>query len=287
MSKEIGEPSKLSSKLTDKPNSILVYQYPRIFYKVPHLIRVIYGLNYLTQLRKWHIMQAWMQMLEKRKPDFTAIDIGSGEGQYIIPFCKTYPSAQFFALDNRTSNELFINAFKIKNLKSICLDIEKSAPETKADLAICIGVMPYLENDEAALLNIHHSLKDNGQFLLYLPINGHHVTSIYPYIFNRYAQYESVNNRRRVYQEREILSKLEAAGFRLTKKTYTFGYAGKLSHELTNSCTTLIFSAPWLLKIIAGLLLVVLFPFILLLMIIDFNTIKSTGNGVLLELVKS
>lgn len=243
-------------------------------------------LNYLTQLRKWYTMKAWKRMLMDEQPGFTAIDIGCGEGQYIVPFCNKYNKANFIALDNRKSNDDFIKSFKIKNINSICLNIENETPNTKADLAICVGVMQYLSNDELALLNIYNSLKPNGQFLLYVPINGHYVTSFYPYIFKKYEQYESRNSRKRVYIEPEILNKLTAAGFKINYKTYTFGYAGKLSHELTNSCSTLIFSAPLYIKILASLALLILFPFIILLMFIDFYSKKSNGNGVLLKMIK-
>lgn len=225
-------------------------------------------------------------MLRSVPQGFTAIDIGSGEGQYVIPYCKSFPSSRFIALDLRRSNQVFCDSFGITNLESICMDIEKDSPRVQADLALCVGVLQYVPDDKTALAHIYQCLRPGGQFLLYVPINGRFLTRLYSYIFERYEHAETVNDRVRVYHEADITQKLRDAGFEITHKTYTYGNAGKLSHELLNICITLILSASMLLKLIAFLMLVLLFPFILVLMIADYMSDKSSGNGVLFRMVR-
>ncbi len=261
---------------------LLNYKYPKILIRFPSLIYLIYFFNYLVQLRKWYVIKSWNNVLKNSKESFTAIDFGCGEAQYIVPFCSHYKNSSFIALDNNIYNKEFCDAFKFKNLTSICVDLEKEQNLIKADLALSVGVFQYLKNDDIALLNIYKSLNNGGRFLLYVPINGNFITQFYPYIFNKYNQYESINNRKRVYTENEILLKLNTVGFNIISKTYTYGWAGKLSHELLNSCTTLIISANFSIKIVSFLALLFLFPIILLLMIIDFNTNKTNGNGILI-----
>ena len=101
----------------NKTNPLLDYKYPSLLYKLPNLIKVVYVLNYLVQLRKWYIYPLWKKMLVDASPNFIAMDIGSGEGQYIIPFCKQFTKANFMAIDIRTSNFDFINSFKINNIQ--------------------------------------------------------------------------------------------------------------------------------------------------------------------------
>lgn len=231
-------------------------------------------------------MQEWKQMLANAPSKFIVIDIGSGEGQYIVPFCNNYPTAQFIGLENRRSNQVFCDSLAIPNLFSICLDIETQELNAEADLAICIGVLQYLKYDVQALINIYSSIKTGGQFLLYVPINGIFITKLYPFIFNKFAQYESINDRKRVYSEKEIIDKVNLVGFEIINKSYTYRTAGKLSHELLNSCTTIILSAHLFYKIIAGVTLILLIPVIFSLMVFDFYSKKTDGNGLLLHLRK-
>jgi SAM-dependent methyltransferase len=252
----------------------------------PQLIKLVYAANYTTQLRKWYTMRVWKRLLKESNKNALVIDFGAGEAQYLVPFCKQYPDKKFYATDNRKSNTEFCEAFRYKNLKTELLDIEKNYSEVNADLGICIGVMQYLEQDENALKNINLSLKKGARFLLYVPINGVILTQIYQLVFQKFAHYESINNRKRVYTESEIIEKLNHAGFSIQHKTYTYGYWGKLSHEVLNTCSTLIFSAPFYLKLLATIILFLGFPVIILMMMIDFNSKKTDGNGILLETIK-
>lgn len=179
-----------------------------------------------------------------------------------------------------------MDLFAIPNLSGRLLNLESDQLNETADVALCVGVLQYIADDQYALENMYQSLQAKGQLLLYVPINGKIITRLYQFVFDNYEQYESVNNRKRVYTENEILQKAESAGFKIRKKIYTYGTAGKLSHELLNSCTTLIVSGNYLLKIIAGFCIILLYPLILLLMAADYYSHKSNGNGVLLILEK-
>jgi SAM-dependent methyltransferase len=272
---------KNSSKL-----NVLDYQYPKFLLYFPNLVRIIYVLNYFTQLRKWYVMSAWQRLLKQAKPNAVIIDFGAGEAQYLVPFCRMYPQKTFCALDMRQSNIQFCESFALPNLQTSLVNIEEASAPLAADLGLCVGVMQYLTQDTAALKNMHESLKSGATLLLYVPINGVFITPFYKYIFARMAQYESINNRQRVYTEKELTEKLVQAGFVIQNKTYTYGYFGKLSHEILNSLSTLIFSGGLLLKMLALLLFPMAFPLIFLFMLLDYNNKKSDGNGLLLEVLR-
>jgi SAM-dependent methyltransferase len=265
-----------------KRPSFLQYGYPTFLDHWPRFIWFFYGINYLTQLRKWYVVKAWKQLLVQQQPGFIAIDIGAGEGQYLVPFANSYPASTFVAADLNPANVALYQNLSLPNLKALLLDIAADTPPDLAQLILCVGVLHYIEKDEAALKNIYKCLQSNGRFLLYSPIGGHFLTKFYPSIFQRYPQYESLNNRQRIYQEDELLQKLERVGFRIISKTYAYGWAGKLSHEIFNSGTTLLFSAAWPLKILALMALVLFYPLVLLLMAVDFLLPKKRGNGILI-----
>jgi SAM-dependent methyltransferase len=265
---------------------VLQYQYPPLLLRFPQLIRLVYWCNYITQLRKWYIVKAWRGTLKNAKSGFVATDFGCGECQYLLPFCNNYPSATFQALDVNAESIAFAKTLGAKNLIPIQFDIEKNAATTKADVAICIGVLHYINNDVVALQNMYASLNRGGQLLVYVPITGEILTGLYRYIFNHYQQYESLNDRKRVYTESEILGKLSVAGFTIVSKRFAYGFWGKLSHELLNSCTTLYFSAIWPVKVVALISLLLLLPAIYLCMFFDLISTNTSGNGLLLKVAK-
>ncbi len=271
------------AKATQK---VLQYQYPALLLRFPQLIRLVYCCNYITQLRKWYIIKAWSAIIKASKKNFIATDFGCGECQYLLPFCKSYPSATFQALDINAESVAFAKILGAKNLVSIQFDIEKNATSNKADIAVCIGVLQYINDDVAALQNMYVSLKGGGLLLLYVPINGKILTKFYRYIFNSYQQYESINDRKRVYSEVEITNKLNNTGFEIASKRYAYGFWGKLSHELLNSCTTLYFSAKWPVKIVALISLVIVLPVIFLCMFLDLMVTNKSGNGLLIKVTK-
>lgn len=275
--------------MTQPPNvtqKVLQYQYPPLLLRFPQLIRLVYWCNYITQLRKWYIVKAWRSTLKKAKSGFVATDFGCGECQYILPFCNRYPTSIFQALDINAESIAFAKTLGANNLIPIQFDIEKNTTTTKADAAICIGVLHYINNDVAALQNMYTSLNKGGQLLVYVPITGEILTGFYRYIFNHYQQYESLNDRKRVYTENEIVHKLTNAGFTIISKRYAYGFWGKLSHELLNSCTTLYFSAIWPVKIVALISLLVLLPAIYLCMFFDLISTNTSGNGLLIKVAK-
>ncbi|MBS4064572.1 MAG: methyltransferase domain-containing protein [Chitinophagaceae bacterium] len=231
-------------------------------------------------------MREWRLLLLSKKAPCTIVDFGCGEGQYIVPFTKQINSATFIGADYHLPSVELMNQFGIANLSGQLFNLETDQLAHMVDIGLCVGVLQYISEDELALKNMYLSLKKEGKLLLYVPINGIFLTKVYPYIFQRFEQYESVNNRKRVYTENELLEKVERAGFTVRKKIYTYGTAGKLSHELLNSCTTLIVSGSYLFKSVAGFCLILFYPIILLLMMMDFISKKSNGNGLLLILEK-
>lgn len=266
--------------------NVLNYQYPKLLLRFPNTMRLIYVLNYATQLRKWYVMRAWRRLLRESEQSAVVVDFGAGEAQYLVPFCRVHPQKTFYALDMRQSNTQFCEAFALPNLQTSLVNIEEASAPLQADLGLCVGVMQYLMHDTAALKNMHASLKPGAILLLYVPINGVFITGFYKYIFAKWAQYESINNRQRVYTEKELTEKLVQAGFVIQSKTYTYGYFGKLSHEILNSLGTLLFSGGLLLKILALLMFPLAFPIILLLMLLDYNSTKLDGNGLLLKVLR-
>lgn len=267
---------------TLKSNYALHYKFPKILYQFPKLIGLVFLFNRFFQLRSWYIHKAWLPILKQEISASTVIDIGTGEGQFIIPYCSSFPNIHFIAIDQNPSCIQWMGNYPLSNLTPICLNIEKETNQYNADIAICVGVLQYIQDDRQALRNIFNMLKPNANFLLYTPINGHIKTNIFRYISSSFSNYETINKRKRIYLEKEILFKLEESGFKLVSKQYAYGYFGTLSYEWFASCSILIYSGNIVLKILALTIFILIFPVILLFMILDFLLPLKNGNGLLI-----
>lgn len=267
-------------KIAVKSN-ILNYQYPLWLIKYPVLIRLVFVLNNYVQLRKWTIKSVWKKTLKTLPENFIAIDVGAGESQYLIPFCKHYPKAQFWAIDKQAQSVLFNQNYPCNNLYAEQVDIEFEKIDIRANVLLCVGVLQYIEKDVQALLNMHAALKKDATFLVYVPINGRHLTGFFNWISKHYPNYERIHNRQRIYSETELLDKLKTIGFEPISKKYTYGFWGIFSHEISTGLYLLLIHGNLFIKSIAMLSIALFMPINILCMVLDYTILKKQGNGLL------
>lgn len=266
---------------------IFTHTYPVWLLRYPQAIRLVYAFNYLTQLRKWYIMPAIARQLRGLPAGFSVLDAGIGEGQFLFPYAAQYPHAQFQGVDKIAANvSLCRQLAHASGLGNVSIEeayIEAMDFQQQFQLALCIGVLQYIEDDVLALQKLQQALAPGGRLLLYSPVNNRILTPFYRKLFNTQANYESAQGRKRIYTERELRSKLGKAGLHITEATHTYGFWGRLSHELFNSCVLLAANGPLIVKLMSAILLMLLYPAILCCMALDFLLpVRGEGNGILL-----
>lgn len=250
--------------------------------RFPLLIRLVHGIGYLFQLRKWYVMRHWKKLLKEASPSFTALDFGGGESQYLIPFLQKYPLARFYNIDQLESNISFTTKYPADNLIGILMDFEKIGAPILGDVALCVGVLHYIEDDDAALKHIYESLLPRGKFLLYTPISP----SMQQPESSAYPDYDRIHIVKHYYSQQTILEKLKQQGFQIVKTVTCYGYFGQRVHRIVKALQTRIYYGNWILKLICLIGLIAFFPFQLLGMMIDFYTSHKSGSGFLVVAVK-
>lgn len=268
------------------------HKYPDYFLNHPGLIRVLYATCYLSQFRKWYLQPLIAKILRQMPDTFTYLDIGGGEGQFLFPFAAKYPNASFIGLDKNQNNIDFYNTYIRKrpfnNVTAIQGDVEDSHLPTTADIAVCIGVIHFVNDDVKALKSIYNMLKPSGRLLLQVPVNGEIVLPYYRTLLKRFGNYDTIQTRKRFYLPAEIKDKVKLAGFTITREIHTYGFWGKLAHELFNIPFLYYINGGIAHKIAAFIAFNVLFPFIMLFYVIDYCIVgKTTGNGVILVCEKA
>ena len=196
---------------------ILTHTYPSILLNRPGLIRFIYFWNRATQLRNWYVGRSLRKMLRSGPRDFVLMDVGFGEGMYLLPCSKRYPNAHLEGIEKTLSHIHFTHTYRQKyELNNVSLyfqEVENLKRTHWADFVLCVGVLQYIEEDEKVLARLHQVLKPGGKCLLYIPVNGDFVIPGFGAFYEGGANYEKKQGRKRVYEPSEFLAKVKKNGF--------------------------------------------------------------------------
>ncbi|MEJ5995429.1 class I SAM-dependent methyltransferase [Pedobacter sp. Du54] len=265
---------------------IFTHNHPHWLLKNPNLLSVLHLVPYLFQLRKWYVTRHLSKLLKALPKNFKLIDVGCGEGQFLFQFAKLYPNSRFLGVDKNESNvhlcRLYANAKDFKGVRIEQASIESMNVANAYDVAICIGVLQYVQDDKKAIECIYKALSPGGKLFLYTPINNRVILPYYKKIIATYVNYETVQDRKRIYSEKTLLGLGKDAGFSIHEHIVTYGFWGNLSNELTNLCLLFVAHLWFPINIMAGLVFLLLYPFILLCMFLDFMFPVRKGNGLLL-----
>ena len=258
------------------------HKIPNFFYTYSFLIKLIHFWNKIILLRNWHVLSTIKETVSVYKID-SFLDIGCGDGQHYFWLNKKYPNRKIYGLDKIEDNTRFCN-HHLKNNNCFLGNVENINLPFKVDCILLIGLLDYVEKDELALKSINNALNDNGKLILYCPVNGRKILSVYDWLRTNFNNYEKTQLRQRLYQEKGLLELIEKCGFKVIKKTHTMGSLGILSQEMYASL--LILFEKFKLKPLIVLVLYLFSPILFLLNFIDFHTSKSNGNGLILVLEK-
>ncbi len=259
------------------------YSYPKFIFRYPQLIRFVFVFNWITQLRKWYVYPAIKKELDNLKAGSTVVDLGCGEGQFLFPFAQKYPQINFIALDTNAETVSFLQSYiKCLGLKNVNLHLDSITSFTidkPIDFGWCIGVMHYIIEEEKAVEKMGTCKK----LLLYQPVNAKRETQFYRWVKNTYENYDKQHKMQRIYHT-EQLCKLFQSSFDIVVKRACYGKNGRWSHGVLDGLLILILHAPVFVKLIAIVVLPIIYPIVFVGMILDIQSKIDDGNGLLLQL---
>lgn len=267
----------------DNLKTILSHNIPPVFHKYPGLIKIGYGISYLNQLRKWHVKARLNELVKQHSShQFSFIDAGCGEGQYMFPLAAKYPNAKVTGIDKAEGNIRFANTYirhrPFKNVAVVQGAIEESQPVEAADIVMCVGVMHFVEEDKAAMSSLAEMVKPGGKLLLEVPVNGKSVTPFYQNALKKYGGYDSINGRKHHYSPADLKSLVSDAGLEINSVTYAYGTAGRLGHELYNAPLVMMLSGNILERLTGALVINLIYPLVLFLFTLDYCIKQKEGN---------
>jgi len=270
-------------------NSVNTHEYPKIFHRFLFLLRLQHFVTNILTLRTWYIKKLLSKLFCSFEKPFRFVDAGFGTGDMIFPYVSSFADSHFIGIDIEKNNVDFCNNYarkkQINNVEFIQSDLLDFKIEKKADVILCVGVMHYIKNDIKVFRNYYDNLNQGGSLVLYSPVNYKRIIPGYNKLINKYFKdidYDTCNQICRQYTPGEIREKLQIAGFKIKSETFTYGFFGKIAHEIYSICLYVLGKYHWSFGILSILMLTMFLPFILLLMTVDFFKKHKTGNGLLI-----
>lgn len=240
------------------------HEIPAIFSAFPILMRVVWAVKFGLYPRVAVIYKHLRSLQFRGK---RILDLGSGDGQFLDPIVLSRPNS--IAVVDISASNLNFTKLLFPMVETHVQDVEiflKQADSSKYDYVQCISTLQYLENPQVIIDNIRRVLAHEGRLLLYVPLNQFQEFFLYRWVFDRFSNYETRMNRKRIFSLGEIHQYLEIAGFEIESFTPTYGWFGRWSHELLSIGTILGSQSNLLLKLTG---LIWLFHFIWVILILN------------------
>ncbi|MCF8234923.1 MAG: class I SAM-dependent methyltransferase [Bacteroidales bacterium] len=261
------------------------------FNKSPYSRILFYKLLDLLLLRTWHVKKAVRSWKKHHSGEKQILDAGSGFGQYSYYLAGHVRNAKITAVDVKEDQIRDCNAFfdriGLNNASFMEADLTKYVEENTFDFILSVDVMEHIEEDVLVFKNFHKSLKDGGMVLISTPSDQggsdvHHHD--HDEAYNNDGSKSFIDEHvRDGYNINEIQEKLKTAGFSKTESRYQYGAPGKISWRLSMKYPILILNRS---KAFAPLLFIyylIVFPFCLVLNIVDVNGKHKTGTGLIVK----
>lgn len=257
------------------------------FFNRSPLLRILfYNLLDLLLLRTWHIRKELKKYRKVHPGSAYALDAGSGFGQYTYHMMKFSESWKITGVDVKTEQiedcNLFINKIhKEKQVQFKVADLTRINEKATYDLILCVDVMEHIENDRLVFINFLNALKTGGMVLISTP-SDQGGSDVHDDTHESFIE-EHVRNG---YNITEIEEKLRSAGFSNVVSKYSYGKPGKISWRISMKYPVIMLNWSKIFYFILPLYFILIFPFALLLNVLDVNMMHKSGTGLIVKASK-
>jgi Trans-aconitate methyltransferase len=244
----------------------------------PWLRILFYKLLGVMFLREWYVKRELHRQLDHRREPFTVYDAGSGFGQYSYFIAKQFPLATIYGIDVKEEQiadcNQFFRTIGLVRCSFAVEDLTQIQHKEKFDVILSVDVMEHIPDDVGVFQNFYRALKKNGQLFINTPSNlgGSDVHSEGDHSFVE-------EHARNGYGMEEIRNKLEAAGFRVEMIRYTYGHWGTVAWRLGIKYPLVLLNASKVFFILLPFYYLIVLPFVLPMMWLDYSTDNKTGTG--------
>jgi 2-polyprenyl-3-methyl-5-hydroxy-6-metoxy-1,4-benzoquinol methylase len=260
--------------------------FDKIFNLNPYFRIIFYKLLDLLLLRTWHIHKAIKRWHRDKNHHAIILDAGSGFGQYSYYISKLSDNYKIKGIDIKEEQIDECNRFfkKIGRSKQVTFqkaDLTDYSDNQLYDLILSVDVMEHIENDIKVFEIFNKILKPDGMLLISTP-SDKGGSDAHDEKDNSFID-EHVRNG---YNINEIIEKLKKAGFNKIEANYSYGKPGKLSWILSMKYPLTLINLSKIFIIILPFYYLIVFPFCLILNLLDLYIKHPTGTGLIIKAYK-
>lgn len=254
-----------------------------VFWTSPARTKVFYRLLDTVFLRSWYVRQTLRRLVEAAGPGpIRVLDAGTGFGQYAWWLVDNFPNVTVTAVDVKDDYLRRAQTFMAQTPHADRVAFERAdltlplEYDSVFDLALSVDVMEHIEDDRAVFRHVRAALKPGGHLIVNTPSDqggsgvtgegeesfiGEHVRDGYPL--------------------EELKEKLETAGLRVTRQTYTYGPIGSAAWRLLVKWPIQALNKSFLTAPLVGLWYLGAGPVGMALNALDLRRDNATGTGLL------
>ena len=261
-----------------------------VFNRTPFLRKLFYTLLDLLLLRAWHVKKE-LRLLRWRtfSGKIRILDAGSGFGQYSYRMSRIFSGSIIRGVDVKKEqiadcNRFFSSAGLHERVTFEYADLVKYNEPYSYDLILSVDVMEHIKEDEQVFCNFYKSLRKNGVLLISTPsdqggsdTHDHEGESVHGFIEEHV---------RDGYAIRDIVKKLQHAGFSEIEAKYTYGFPGSLSWKFSMKYPILMLGSSKAFFLILPFYYLCVFPFCAILNALDVLFQHKSGTGLLVKAYK-
>jgi SAM-dependent methyltransferase len=251
-----------------------------IIKKLPSLRILFYKILDLMFLRSWYVRRELRAIRKKfGNKKINIYDAGSGYGQYSYFMSKHLQPCEIYSVDVKEEwikdCKEFFTSKKISNVIFGVEDLTAINHKERFDLIVSVDVMEHIEDDVKVFNNFYNALKKDGYLLINTP-------SIYGGSDVHEEDDESfIGEHARVgYSKEDLETKLIPLGFKTYQIKYTYGFWGDKAWRLGIKYPIIMVNISKLFLFVLPLYYLITFPFIFIMMFIDFNSNNKVGSGI-------
>jgi len=245
------------------------------------LRKTLYFLLDLLLLRTWHVKKALKKISNQLPKEASALDAGSGFGQYTWRMSRMNRNWRILAIDINEEQIDDCNYFFRKTGLADRVSFQKEDLTNLNRLdcynfILSVDVMEHIEDDVRVFQNFYKALKNDGLLLISTPsdqggsdVHGEHEASFID---------EHVRDG---YSIKDITEKLTGAGFRSVEASYTYGKPGNISWRLSMKYPVKMLNISYLFFLFLPFYYLIFFPVSVVLNIFDLSLNHKTGTGLL------
>lgn len=249
-----------------------------IIRSIPTLRILFYKLLGVMFLREWHVKRALRRLLGGKKDSFGIYDAGSGFGQYAYYMAKQFPAATVYGIDLKDEQVADCNAFFRRVGLERCTfaveDLTNIGHDNRFDFILSVDVMEHIAEDVLVFRNFYRALRPGGALFINTPSNLGGSDAHSPDDTSFIEEHA-----RNGYGYDEIRQKLESVGFRVESIRYTYGPWGDRSWRFAIKYPMLMVNVSKLFLAVLPFYYVLVLPFTLPMMWLDYVADNTTGTG--------